>query len=109
VSGSNIGSANGIYGVQGGASPGKFPGARNSAASTTDDKGNFWVFGGGGFASTGGSTLLNDLWRYNPSSNQWEWVASGNFWLFGGEALSQEDGGIPSLFDDLWVYTQPAP
>jgi N-acetylneuraminic acid mutarotase len=38
-------------------------------------KGNFWLFGGYGFDSTGAQGGLNDLWEFNPTSNQWTWVS----------------------------------
>jgi len=44
------------------------PGARWGAGYWTDPYGQFWMFGGEGFDSTGtsGDGLLNDLWRYLP-------------------------------------------
>jgi hypothetical protein len=62
----------GIYGIQD--NPvvwpyvGDNPGARWGAGYWTDPYGQFWMFGGEGFDSTGtsGSGLLNDLWRYLP-------------------------------------------
>jgi N-acetylneuraminic acid mutarotase len=69
VSGSNTGNAAGVYGTLGVATPGNVPGARGSEGvpvSWTDDSGNFWLFGGNGYGSTGAVGELNDLWRYTP-------------------------------------------
>jgi N-acetylneuraminic acid mutarotase len=69
-------SVTGIYGSEGSAAAGNIPGARNSAASWTDAVGNFWMFGGFGFDSTGTSDDLNDLWKY--SAGEWTWAGGSN-------------------------------
>jgi N-acetylneuraminic acid mutarotase len=68
----------GIYGTQGVASKTNNPGGRNSAASWKDKNGNLWLFGGNGYASSGNQIKLNDLWKYNPSTNQWTWIRGSN-------------------------------
>jgi len=78
VSGSNRGNAKGVYGTQGTAAAGNVPGARSGAVSWTDGAGNFWVFGGSGYDSTGSNSTLNDLWRYSPSTNLWTWMGGSN-------------------------------
>jgi len=67
----------GVYGTMGvAASPNK-PGARSGAVSWTDTTGNLWLFGGSGIAvATPG--LLNDLWKFDPLTNQWNWVSGDN-------------------------------
>lgn len=64
----------GVYGTQGTAAAGNVPGGRMGAASWTDSQGNVWIFGGFGFDSAGTLVYLNDLWKYNPSTNQWTWM-----------------------------------
>jgi hypothetical protein len=67
--GSNTGEARGVYGTLGTASASNVPGARGSqgiAVSWTDSSGNFWLFGGIGYDSSGTWGSLNDLWRYQP-------------------------------------------
>ncbi len=49
------------------------PGARAASVSWTDTDGNFWLFGGTGFAQAGSLNELNDLWKYDPVSNMWTW------------------------------------
>lgn len=78
VKGGNAGSELGSYGTQGTAAAGNLPGARTDAMACTDASGNFWLFGGNGYASTGSSGNLNDLWKYNPATNEWTWVKGDN-------------------------------
>lgn len=80
--GANTPSANGSYGVVGVAATTNMPGARESAMAWTDASGNFWLFGGNGFGATGTTVaVLNDLWKFAPSSGangEWTWVAGAN-------------------------------
>jgi hypothetical protein len=70
---------NGAYGTQGTAASGNMPGGRQEAAAWVDATGNFWLFGGEGEDSAGTPNgILNDLWMYNVSNNQWTWVAGSN-------------------------------
>ena len=64
VSGAKTINASGAYGTLGTGSTTNVPGARQSALSWTDSAGNFWLFGGYGYDSTGAIGSLNDLWRY---------------------------------------------
>lgn len=64
----------GVYGTVGVASATNVPGGRQYAASWTDSNGYFWLFGGPGCDSTGNQGLLNDLWKYDPTTNQWTWM-----------------------------------
>src|SRR5258705_6036820 len=67
----------GIYGSQGIAASTNKPGARDFSATWNDNNGYLWLFGGYGFdASAEG--YLNDLWKYNLSTNQWTWVKGDN-------------------------------
>ena len=78
VSGGNADNASGVYGTQGTAAASNVPGARYSASSWIDSSGNFWLFGGVGYNSTGAVGNLNDLWRYSPSTGLWTWASGGN-------------------------------
>ena len=53
VGGSNAPNAAGVYGTQRAGAAGNGPGARVSAVSWTDQSGNFWLFGGYGYAQAG--------------------------------------------------------
>ncbi|MCE3283330.1 MAG: Kelch repeat type 2-containing protein, partial [Chitinophagaceae bacterium] len=64
----------GKYETKGIASPTALPGTRSSSATWKDASGNLWLFGGEGSAASGIKGALNDLWKYNPVTNQWTWV-----------------------------------
>lgn len=68
VNGSDLSRGGGVYGTRGSPAPGNTPGARYSSAVWMDTRGNLWVFAGWGMigGAIGGSTPLNDLWRYQP-------------------------------------------
>jgi hypothetical protein len=53
------------------------PGGRWGAASYKDSAGNVWMFGGQGYDSAGQIGLLNDLWKYNTTTNAWTLVSGG--------------------------------
>jgi N-acetylneuraminic acid mutarotase len=78
VSGGNGENAAGSYGTPGTAAAGNVPGARNSASAWTDASGNLWLFGGAGYDGAGGLGSLEDLWRFNPGTEQWVWIDGGN-------------------------------
>jgi N-acetylneuraminic acid mutarotase len=75
----------GVYGTLGTPAAGNIPGARVNANTWTDSSGNLWLFGGYGINSTTvGAGILNDLWEFNPSTNQWAWTSgSSNGSLYG--------------------------
>lgn len=76
--GNSTGSIPGTYGTQGVAAPANNPGGRHGAATWTDASGNLWLFGGAGYSSGVALNLLNDLWRYNPGTNEWTWIRGSN-------------------------------
>jgi N-acetylneuraminic acid mutarotase len=68
----------GTYGDLGKPAAGNFPGWRWSEATWTDANGNFWLFGGQGYAASGTGGILNDLWEFNPSTNMWAWMGGSS-------------------------------
>jgi N-acetylneuraminic acid mutarotase len=66
----------GVYGTLGVASAANIPASRYGAGSWTDSSGNFWLFGGNGLG--GLEAKYNDLWKFNPSTNQWTWVSGAS-------------------------------
>jgi N-acetylneuraminic acid mutarotase len=77
MNGSSTVNQAGTYGTEGTATPGNVPGAREVAAAWTDDaSGNFWLFGGFGYDSTGTAGDLDDLWKY--SGGEWTWMSGSN-------------------------------
>jgi N-acetylneuraminic acid mutarotase len=77
VSGDNTRNILGVYGTKGTAAAANKPGSRNSHSGWTDAAGNFWIFGGDGF-DLSNPDYLNDLWKYNPITNQWTWISGDN-------------------------------
>jgi hypothetical protein len=79
IGGPDTANGMGVYGVQGVADAANVPGARGGSVHWTDAQGDFWLFGGYGYDSTGAQQgLLNDLWKYSPSTGQWTWVGGSN-------------------------------
>ena len=81
MSGLNTINGTGAYGTLGVPSTTNIPGSRNAAVGITDANNNFWLFGGAGYAIIGGgsgSGNLNDLWKYNPATNEWTWVSGAS-------------------------------
>ncbi|MFL5740101.1 MAG: kelch repeat-containing protein [Flavisolibacter sp.] len=64
----------GVNGVMGVASSSNHPGARSGGVIWKDLSGNLWMFGGFGYASSGGPMHVNDLWKYDIATNQWTWM-----------------------------------
>ncbi len=75
MGGSQTTGQSGVYGAEGQAASNNVPGARGNAVSWTDPKGNLWLFGGAGYDSAGSQGNLNDLWEFNPATNQWTWMS----------------------------------
>ena len=84
ISGSKTFNQYGIYGTKGTPSAANAPGAHVSSTSWTDNSGNLWLFGGTGCAASGGMNYLNDLWRYEPATNQWTWMSGSDLLLQSG-------------------------
>lgn len=79
VSGNNVAGQAGVYGTKGTADSANVPGGRTGAAAWIDNANTLWLFGGFGFGSaSSGSGHLNDLWKFNPATGQWTWVAGSN-------------------------------
>jgi ELWxxDGT repeat protein len=67
----------GIYGTKGISSPANTPGGRQQASSFTYNN-KLYLFGGEGYGSSGSLGFLNDLWEYDPATNNWTWIAGDN-------------------------------
>jgi len=96
----------GTYGTKGIASASNWPGARGDALTWVDAEGNFWLFGGFGFDSTGTRGYLNDLWKY--SGREWTWVSgsqlvnhSGSYGTLGTANASNVPGG--RYYSSAWL------
>jgi N-acetylneuraminic acid mutarotase len=80
MKGSNSAGGSGVYGTMGVAAAANVPGARSGSLTWVDASGNFWLFGGYGYddGTNFYSDELNDLWKYNPTTNQWTWISGDN-------------------------------
>jgi N-acetylneuraminic acid mutarotase len=111
----------GVYGSIGTPAAANIPGGRNLAVSWADTAGNFWLFGGGGCDAAGTQGILNDLWKFNPSTGQWTWIAGsstvpfayGNAGIYGTQGVavaSNAPGGRWTSFSwtdksgNFWLF-----
>jgi N-acetylneuraminic acid mutarotase len=62
----NFGGQPGVYGTQGKPDVANIPGGRYGISGWNSASGTIWLFGGGGYDSTGAQGYLNDLWQYQP-------------------------------------------
>jgi N-acetylneuraminic acid mutarotase len=76
IGGSDLANQPRVYGTKG--VPGNVPGTREGAVSWTDASGNLWLFGGGNLGEYGYMYVLNDLWKYTPSTGEWTWMSGSN-------------------------------
>ncbi len=101
---------NGVYGQKGVPSAANNPGGRHGAVSWTDKDGNFWLFGGSGYAANGPEGYLNDLWKYDLALKQWIWI-SGDMTLNQGSVYGVREvpaaGNKPGAreFASGWIDT----
>ncbi|MFI5149452.1 MAG: kelch repeat-containing protein [Bacteroidia bacterium] len=132
MSGSNAINQPGVYGTSCTPDVNNIPSGRIETRSCwTDHCGNFWMFGGGDDIK--GQKGRNDLWTYNPNTNQWAWVNGastlnqaavygsvtvpaaanhpgarmGSVCWIGKTGLYMFGGGAfagPSYFSDMWKY-----
>ena len=105
---SSFGYAPGVYGTLGESGADNLPSGRSSAVSWTDAKGNLWLFGGTDFDSNGEPRYLNDLWEFNPSTNQWTWIsgsATGNQSGSYGTLGMAASGNVPGSRDNAVSWT----
>jgi hypothetical protein len=105
------------YGIQGIAATDNVPAARIGEVIWPDRMGNLWLFGGRGYDSTGAVGLLNDLWAYSQTTQQWTWIGGsktansiGIYGKLGSAAASNVPGartGAVSWTDgagNLWLF-----
>ncbi|MFZ1085318.1 MAG: kelch repeat-containing protein [Terracidiphilus sp.] len=87
MGGSNIGNCrgpgsnylcDGVYGTLGVAAPGNIPRGRSNAVTWTDGSGHIWLFGGWGYNVENSFLNFNDLWEFNPATNEWKWMSGSS-------------------------------
>lgn len=128
VKGSNIISQNGLYGSIKIPNASNQPGARQNATTWVSNN-KYYLFGGMGYSENGALGTLNDLWEFDPITQNWTWLKGpkeGSSGSYGTKLISdatnnpskrdraagwEKDGklylfgGRDNLFyDDLWEY-----
>jgi hypothetical protein len=78
VSGADTIRQPGVYGTKGVPSTSNTPGARVSPVSWTAPDGRAWLFGGSGVDRFGIGPELHDLWRFDPATREWTWMAGSD-------------------------------
>jgi len=73
VNGPNTTGGAGNWGTKGVASPANIPCGRMVYCKWKDNTGNFWFFGG-----DDGNSSYNDMWMYNPATNEFTWMSGTN-------------------------------
>lgn len=118
--------AAGIYGTMGVEAATNMPSARIKAQGWQYN-GKLYLFGGSGYGESNTLTIyLNDLWVYDPATNNWTWIKGSktqvptdsgspggrhyasiweqdeNIYVFGGETITG------ARMSDLWKYNAVA-
>ncbi|WP_420317507.1 kelch repeat-containing protein [Ekhidna sp.] len=117
VNGNNFQNSPSIYGELGVPDPNNSIGARRYTDGRIDQEGNVWVFGGDGHDGQSQRGLLNDLWKYDPSTNIWTWMGGNttrnSLGNYGTKYVAHPDNLPPpryshsSWIDDsgnLWIF-----
>ena len=86
----------GVYGTLGTPAAGLSPGGREASTSWTDKSGNLWMFSGIGYDSAGTIGSLNDLWKFDPSTQEWAWMN-------GDSSVPATTNGRPGVYGQLGV------
>jgi hypothetical protein len=79
MGGSNLigssGASPGVNGTLGTFSAANIPGARVAPVVWVDSAGNAWLIGGNGWGVANCVGALDDVWEFNPATNEWAWMA----------------------------------
>ena len=70
-----------VYGTKGVPSPSNDPGSLAELHTWVDQSGNFWFFGGLSEKNASGTSVFqptNTLWKFEPATGNWTWMAGGN-------------------------------
>jgi N-acetylneuraminic acid mutarotase len=96
----------GVADTLGALAAGNIPGGRHDASTWTDSSGNFWLFGGYGFDTGGNLGPSNDVWEFNPSTNQWAWMGGSSA---AGSNCTSPGGGSVYCAISAWYGTLGTP
>ncbi len=80
LSGSEFDSQAPLYGLIGVEDSNAYPGAREGSATILDASRNcLWIFGGYGYDNDSYTGYMNDLWRFNITSQKWAWLSGSAY------------------------------
>jgi N-acetylneuraminic acid mutarotase len=100
--GDNLVNISSINGTPGEPALSNKPGGRYGSASWTDQEGKLWLFGGVymGGPFNNDQFYLNDLWKYDPQTNEWAWIKgdsavgqNGIYGTLGSADVANRPGG----------------
>ncbi len=117
VGGTNTKNHTGTYGTKGQSSSSYLPSSRRNPATWVDESGNLWLYGGRGINASGQQGNVSDMWRFNPVTEEWTWIAgskdvdeSASYGNKGVAAAGNTPGGrywSPAWVDsrgDFWMF-----
>lgn len=130
LKGSNNAYVQGNYGSLGVTANANMPGGRYGGSPWVFNN-KLYLFGGAGLGTTANDGFLNDLWEYDPTTNNFTWIkgrnvinkpgiynaplkpgarSNGLFWdynnklyMMGGEGY--DENGVLGGMNDLWEYS----
>jgi len=97
-----------VFGVKNIASSENKPCARKHSNSW-EVNGKLYLFGGADYSSSTSLKLLNDLWEYDPATNNWKWISGSTLTdqtgVYGTQGTAT-DATVPGSRRDAtsWVY-----
>jgi N-acetylneuraminic acid mutarotase len=108
--GNTAGNQPGSYGTMNTSASGNNPGGREAAYGWFAG-GKLWLYGGYGYDASTGNRYLNDLWQYDPLTEEWVWLKGNstglqpaNYGTIGTTATTNDPGARSSgvaFMDDL--------
>jgi len=114
-----VGSAYATYGTKGVAAATNVPGGRKDAYVVIDSQDNIILYSGLGFAESGSSGGLRDIWKFNTNTLEWTWIHGANTaggattGVYGTKGLPDPANLPPWVFgapvvidaaDNLWLF-----
>jgi hypothetical protein len=97
MKGSSVTDQPSVYGIKESEDSANTPGARVCYTNWKDLNGNFWIYGGDEDWNLGFNNR-NDLWRFNPTTNNWAWMDGdtvGNIPTTNGILCTPDENNLP--------------
>jgi hypothetical protein len=107
MKGSNTINQPGTYGTLGMEAPQNTPGCRITNCHWVDKDGCFWLFSGERVYNPIES--YNDIWRYNPNTNNWAWMGGDSIGYgaadYGSQCITTSSSIPGARFENRTVWT----